>query len=193
MSGRDDSAAVAEPPRLIVTRSHQLPAGCGPRAVGSEVLLFLASLNRGDQSATSKRFAEPGFQWFVVGGPKGRTFLTRAYELDSLPDYLAGRHEHDESWQLIELRVNSAGVLRDVDGTPIPPTLAANVEMRLTRSADDLDVGVAEYAGKAILACGTGVVVMWTTGPNEARSARPLCPSPSGGPTTNAAIVCAYR
>jgi hypothetical protein len=139
-----------------------------------------------------KRFAEPGFQWFVVAGPKGRTFLTGAYELDSLPEYLAGRHEHDENWQLIELRVNSARVLRDVDGNAIPATLAANVEMRLTRSADDLDAGVNEYAGKAILACGTGVVVMWTTGPNDARSAR-LCPSPSGGPTTNAAVVCAYR
>lgn len=191
-SGSDNKAPIDEPRGLIVTRSHHLPAGCAPRDVGSEVLLFLASLNRGDQRAALKRFAEPSFQWFVVDGPKGRTFLTRAPELDTLPEYFASRYEHGERWQLSELRVNSARVLGDLDGSPIPATLAANVEMRLTRSADDLDVGDSEYAGKAIIACGTGSVVMWTTGPNDVPSAR-LCPSPRSGLATDVAVVCASK
>jgi len=193
MSGSDDNAPLDEIPKLIVTRSHPLPAGCAPRNVGSKVLLFLTSLNRGDRRTTSKRFAEPAFQWFVVDGPEGRTFLTGAYELDTLPEYFASRDEHDEQWQLSELRVNSARVLRDIDGSPIPATLAANVEMRLMRSADDLDAGDSdEYAGKAIIACATGSVIMWTTGPDDTLSAR-LCPPPSTETTMNVTIVCANK
>jgi len=187
---------VADP--IVVTRDAQaLPAGCAPRETALLLAHFADAVSAGDLDALDRLFAvedppgralEPAgtvFRWYSV--TEGRAGAPRPwrhvafYDRADLFPYFAERHEQNERWTLVSVRVTPSGTRG-----------AAGISYTIRRTADDLPPWLnALGSGKGGIDCTSGRVFVWSWGQNDTSvDVGSTCPRPRDWSPGAAILAC---
>ncbi len=168
----------------VVRDDGALPAGCGPREVGTRVVQFLDAITRGDVDALDRLIAGADrFQWFTSNaeGSRGTSSFTAFGETVTIEGaggmddrsrvlrYLEARHEQGERVRLLHLGVN-----RVPAGSWLPREVGTVVglEFSVERVAPDLGPlggGNRIATGKGGVACSDSTILVWAMGLDSAK------------------------
>lgn len=177
---------------IVVTRDRSPnPPSCAPLPVAAIVIEFFAAVNAGDERALGRIFPRESFRWYSVeGGPGERSVYSSPYDWTTLLPYFEERHEQGERLRLVEIFAPGGAIVREVQGLPIEPTPAADIEFVVERRADDFsDADSTRYGGKAGINCRDRAIFYWSMGPDAAPD-RPLCPRPTADVPRHAVVAC---